>query len=357
MNITWVVSGPFTASSSYHQQVQLFTRYLMPYGHSFQIIHYVSDADIPNVIHTIRQQQPDVVITIGDGRIYNLPAQTGVPELSWMMHGGGEAQDLSEERETLFACVSEDAKRAYDQHSHARTAYLPFGYDPQVFYAGDRQAARARLGWQHTVATVLMVSTNHMTDLNPLGIDLQADRKNWEGGLCAFAAFRNLRPEVKLCIHTNLAGFVDIRKLIHKLGLEDCVLATDQRYYQEHSWEIPPPYVADLCRASNVLLYPSLGEGFGLPLIEAQACGIPVVTTRSGPMTELALTGTAVIGDVHPVFSGWTIPKHEGLVQALADWIDYDEPTEITTNISSFSAPKIIGATMRGLLEELVVAA
>src|SRR5947199_52923 len=36
------------------------------------------------------------------------------------------------------------------------------------------------------------------------------------------------------------------------------------------------------------LLYPSTFEGFGWPIIEAQACGCPVICTGSGPMPEAA---------------------------------------------------------------------
>jgi glycosyltransferase involved in cell wall biosynthesis len=39
---------------------------------------------------------------------------------------------------------------------------------------------------------------------------------------------------------------------------------------------------------ARVLLFPSLAEGFGWPLIEAQACGCPVITTDEPPMNEVA---------------------------------------------------------------------
>ncbi|TKD65543.1 glycosyltransferase [Flavobacterium sp. ASW18X] len=40
-------------------------------------------------------------------------------------------------------------------------------------------------------------------------------------------------------------------------------------------------------QAANVFLFPSLAEGFGYPIIEALACGCPVITTNTGPMTEV----------------------------------------------------------------------
>ncbi|MDO9238261.1 MAG: glycosyltransferase [Aquabacterium sp.] len=39
---------------------------------------------------------------------------------------------------------------------------------------------------------------------------------------------------------------------------------------------------------AKVLLFPSLAEGFGWPIIEAQACGCPVITTDDSPMNEIA---------------------------------------------------------------------
>jgi glycosyltransferase involved in cell wall biosynthesis len=42
-----------------------------------------------------------------------------------------------------------------------------------------------------------------------------------------------------------------------------------------------------LYSAADVMLFPSLQEGFGWPIIEAQACGCPVVTSNRPPMTEV----------------------------------------------------------------------
>ncbi|HEY8903404.1 MAG TPA: glycosyltransferase, partial [Chthoniobacterales bacterium] len=39
--------------------------------------------------------------------------------------------------------------------------------------------------------------------------------------------------------------------------------------------------------AAKVLVFPSLAEGFGWPIVEAMACGTPVITTLAPPMTEV----------------------------------------------------------------------
>ncbi len=56
--------------------------------------------------------------------------------------------------------------------------------------------------------------------------------------------------------------------------------------------------LAALMRGARCLVYPSLYEGFGLPILEAMACGTPVVTSRGGATEEVA-GGAAVLVDPH----------------------------------------------------------
>ncbi len=54
--------------------------------------------------------------------------------------------------------------------------------------------------------------------------------------------------------------------------------------------------LAALFRGARCLVYPSLYEGFGIPILEAMACGTPVVTSRGGATEEVA-GGAAVLVD------------------------------------------------------------
>ena len=61
---------------------------------------------------------------------------------------------------------------------------------------------------------------------------------------------------------------------------------------------VPDDELARLYRGALCVVYPSLYEGFGIPVVEAMACGAPVVTAAGGSTEEVA-GGAAVLADAH----------------------------------------------------------
>ncbi len=58
---------------------------------------------------------------------------------------------------------------------------------------------------------------------------------------------------------------------------------------------IPDAHLAAIYNGATVLVYPSLYEGFGLPIVEAMACGCPVICSNVASMPEVAGEGALLI--------------------------------------------------------------
>jgi glycosyltransferase involved in cell wall biosynthesis len=67
------------------------------------------------------------------------------------------------------------------------------------------------------------------------------------------------------------------------------------------------------------LLFPSREEGFGWPVLEAQACGCPVITSDRPPMTEIAGEAALFIDPDHPESAAQMIEEHFAALQDLKD--------------------------------------
>lgn len=71
-----------------------------------------------------------------------------------------------------------------------------------------------------------------------------------------------------------------------------------------------------LYSSAELLLFPSLAEGFGWPILEAQACGCPVVTSNIAPMTEVGGDAAIYIDPTDPESSALEV---EGALKAGPD--------------------------------------
>lgn len=137
-------------------------------------------------------------------------------------------------------------------------------------------------------------------------------RKNLERVIKAFASY----------LHGNKGQFViagskgwlsdGIYQLPKKLGIENQVKFLG--------------YVADkdlpaLYSGAKALLFPSLFEGFGLPILEAQACGCPVITSNISSMPEVAGRGAILVDpyNIEDIVKGMKRVKGKGEREKLIE--------------------------------------
>lgn len=165
--------------------------------------------------------------------------------------------------------------------------YVPHGIDTSVYRPLGRAAARKAGGLPEDAFVVGMVAANK-------------GRPSRKGFSQAFQAFRRLldkRPNAILYLHTVLDGGFsqgeDIPALLAALGIPDENIRKADQYAMGFA-PYPPKAMATLYSAMDVLLCPSLGEGFGIPVVEAQACGTPVIVHDFSAQSELCGAGWKV---------------------------------------------------------------
>jgi len=110
-------------------------------------------------------------------------------------------------------------------------------------------------------------------------------RKNVGGVLEAFARLAERRAATAPVLvvagrlpDTDTPFAPDPRRMARELGIEDCVVFT--------GW-VEEADKAALYTAADLFVFPSRYEGFGLPVMEALACGTPTVTSNVSSLPEL----------------------------------------------------------------------
>jgi FkbM family methyltransferase len=163
--------------------------------------------------------------------------------------------------------------------------YAPHGIDLSVFRpldAAERAEARRILEVPQDAFLIAVIGANKGT--NP-------PRKAWGEQFQAFARFRERHPDAVMYCHTIAASphGLDLRPVVASLDLEGKVKFSGD--YPQIAGLFTPSYVAGLMGCADVFSNPSYGEGFGLPALEAQACGIPVVLGDNSAQTEMCGAG------------------------------------------------------------------
>jgi glycosyltransferase involved in cell wall biosynthesis len=130
--------------------------------------------------------------------------------------------------------------------------------------------------------------------------------KNLERLLDAFARVRaaGLDDLRLVIIGDELSRYPPLRQAVHRHRLEKYV-----RFFGFQPYET----LAAFYRLARVFAFPSLYEGFGLPPLEAMACGTPVVTSNVSSLPEVA-GGAALLVDPHDTES-----IADGLLRAVTD--------------------------------------
>jgi len=116
--------------------------------------------------------------------------------------------------------------------------------------------------------------------------------KNVSALIDAFAQMVKLEDLELVLVSPKTAGYAEIRGLAEKLGVLGRVIFTD-RVTEEETMRA-------LYSAAGLFVMPSLYEGFGLPPIEAMACGTPVVCSNATSLPEVVGDAAVLVDARNP---------------------------------------------------------
>jgi glycosyltransferase involved in cell wall biosynthesis len=195
--------------------------------------------------------------------------------------------------------------------------YVPHAVDTKIMKPTDEidgQNIREYMGVTPDQFVVGSVAANKASG--------NVHRKAFSENLMAFSIFQKRHPEAVLYLHTDPigpAGGWNLINLIQKLGIpKENVMFPP---YVDYKYGMPPQHLAALYSAMDVLLAPSYGGGFEIPIVEAQACGTRVIASSwTAPKDLVAEDGWLVEGQ--PQWdpgqdSFWSVPVVSSIVDAL----------------------------------------
>jgi glycosyltransferase involved in cell wall biosynthesis len=320
MRILWISNG-MHAKTGYGVQSNLFIPRLNNSGHATAIlayygleggaINYNGITCFPKAQHPYGMDiigahaanwKADAIFTLMDTWVVTPGSFAGAKWIAWypVDHEPmpGKVRESIAQAHYRIAMsksgVAESNKAGLDCY------YVPHGVDTNIYKPIDKTEAREMVNLPKDAFIVGTVGMNK-------GLP---SRKNFPSMLRAFAKFRQKHTDAVYYIHTQEGvgqdglGGVNIPEMCQLLGLQygkDVLLPNPYNMLLG----FPDETMAALYSSMDVHLLASMGEGFGIPIIEAQACGCPVIVGGWTAMPELVHSGHIIDkSEAEPIWTG-----------------------------------------------------
>ena len=232
--------------------------------------------------------------------------------------------------------------------------YVPHGVDVDKFKPTESDV-REQMGLPSDAFLIGMVAANKG----------RPSRKCFQQAIEAFRIFRKTHENAYLYLHTTLSASYsageDIPTLLASLEIPDDAV----KYPNQYSMMFAPlddRKMAEIMSSFDVLLNCSMGEGFGIPVLEAAACGVPAIVTDFSAMPEVAGPSPWKVSG-RPYWTGqasWmAVPDVGEIVGALEEAHDFSEldrkslAKSCREHALDYAAPKVFAEFMQPAIEEI----
>jgi glycosyltransferase involved in cell wall biosynthesis len=267
------------------------------------------------------RNQKDVMITLYDVWVLTSKLFDTFPILSWVPLDHVTLPPrvetfLRKENVTPVAMAPHGVRQMEEKGIACR--YAPHGIDTKIFkptFEIEGQSVEEHMGTKDRYV-VGMVAANKSSGL--------VHRKSFSENLLAFSIFKKKHPDAMLYLHTDpMANGIgwNLLSLLQSLGIEKEDVAFP--HSQSYKYGIKQETLAGYYTGMDVMLATSYGEGFGIPSVEAQACGTRIIGSNWAATADLASEDSFLVGGQPQWDSGqdawWQIPNVPSIVTALEE--------------------------------------
>jgi glycosyltransferase involved in cell wall biosynthesis len=277
-----------------------------------------------NIVNKGRKDKlKDLLITLYDVWVFKGKAWDNIPQIaSWtpLDHVTIPPSVLAwlKKPNVVPIAMSLHGKRQMEQNG-LMCEYVPHAVDTKVMkptYEVAGVETRKFMGLSKDDFVVGMNAANKAGGL--------LHRKAFAENIMAFSIFAKDKPDAKLYLHTDPfggAGGWNLFVLCESLGIRpEQILFPDMADYK---YGIDSETLAAFYTTMDVMLAPSYGEGFGVPVIEAQSCGTRVIGSNWAATPDLVSTDSWLV-DGQPSWDAgqnawWQVPLIPSIVNALEE--------------------------------------
>ena len=269
----------------------------------------------------------DAMLSMMDLQVFEPQSLLGTKWIPWMPldHHNIPPLILENAKKADFRIAMSKHAQAELHRNDVQSEYIPCGVDLDVFKPMDREQCRKDMGFPMDKFMVGMVAMNKG---NP-------SRKAFNQNIAAFAALKAKHKDVALYLHTGdgIRGYevVNLLDILNVLGLKwgysfagdtdslDVIFAN--QYGLAMGYE--SVMMAKIYNSLDVYTGVTRGEGFGIPILEAQACGTPVITGDWSAMSEIHFSGWQLSrSDAEPLFTPMAAWQYEPHTAAIAERLE-----------------------------------
>lgn len=244
-------------------------------------------AIVETIAEFIRRYRADVVISFLDAWCMT-PAMMGDRWVPWYpIDREGTMTEIIRNpvQNSFWSLTMSRFGERMAHHAGVMSGYVPCALNKKDFFPVEKSEARRYLNLPSDAFVVGIVAANLA----------EPSRKALWQQIYAFSQFAKKHPEALLYLHTvstNIKKGLNLEMIIDDLGIASQVVFCDQ--LAQLTTGFSSEYMRNTYSALDVLSAVSADEGFGVPIIEAQACGTFVIAGGWTAMPELVCNGIII---------------------------------------------------------------